>query len=93
MLFCIGATEDAASGRAARRGGTDLFRQTLLDLQRSDTGLVSNPCVLYVLTPGQSGIGETADFGRTRAPAASPSSSFASCPREVMRSFLKTLRR
>jgi hypothetical protein len=30
MLFSIGATEDAASGRAARPGGTDLFRQTLL---------------------------------------------------------------
>ena len=30
MLFCIGAPEDAASGRAARPGGTDLFRQTLL---------------------------------------------------------------
>ncbi len=29
MLFSIGATEDAASGRAARPGGTDLFRQTL----------------------------------------------------------------
>ena len=28
--FTIGPTEDAASGRAARPGGTDLFRQTLL---------------------------------------------------------------
>jgi hypothetical protein len=31
MLFSIGATEDAASGRAARPDGTAAFRQTLLD--------------------------------------------------------------
>jgi hypothetical protein len=30
MLFSIGATEDAASGRAARPDGTAAFRQTLL---------------------------------------------------------------
>jgi hypothetical protein len=29
MLFSIGATEDAASGRAARPDGTAVFRQTL----------------------------------------------------------------
>ncbi len=35
MLFSIGATEDAASGRAARPGGTDPFRQTLLGSLRA----------------------------------------------------------
>jgi hypothetical protein len=32
MLFSIGVTEDAASGRAARPGGTAVVRQTLLGL-------------------------------------------------------------
>src|SRR3989442_15975039 len=32
MLFCIGATEDAASGRAARPSGTDCISPNPLDL-------------------------------------------------------------
>jgi low temperature requirement protein LtrA len=39
MLFSIGATEDAASGRAARPDGTAAFRQTLLD----DDAVVASP--------------------------------------------------
>ena len=36
MLFSIGATEDAASGRVARPDGTAAFRQTLLGPDRRD---------------------------------------------------------
>jgi short-subunit dehydrogenase len=46
MLFSIGATEDAASGRAARPGGTAPFRQTLLSEPR-----------VAVVTGGGTGIG------------------------------------
>ena len=49
MLFCIGATEDAASGRAARPGGSDPFRQTLLVLVARRKLFADPVCGLLVL--------------------------------------------